>query len=510
MATHKGSREARRLGIRPMSEQEQREKTEQQRIMEDAVRQLERLGGATFREDDIIFQGKQLIVPESMTLEQSVTFIEGKIEELTVQTDFSHMFRYRPWDVAFCAWNVMRETFGAVRHKDSTVQTFFGPMKAPPRLMDIPTGPGETTQVPWGNFILPHLPEVTFTIDSTKDPELGLIGFMTAEGPKRWRYAVHGVFNLVEEELAKRSLYRGRAFDGRDNPQFLDLSMIDPDKMVYASETLAQLETSLWSAIRYRESLKEVGVPFKRAALLSGGFGVGKSMAINRTGQVCNEEQVTFILVRPGRDKLRDALTTAKMYQPAVIAFEDVDNLADAGKESDQISEILDLFDGIEAKNSEIMLVLTTNHVERLHKGMLRPGRLDAIIEIGTPDAAGIRKLVEVNIGDRLEEWIDWDQVTEAMVDFLPAFVVEAAQKAVRYSLVREKGLLNGTKIQTQDLVNAGQGLRPQHDLMQEAKETTTKPEIDSAVERIIATHVESVGNRITRTLSGDDLIKEV
>lgn len=497
MSSHTKRKERMKMRMRTLSEQEQKEKTEQQEVMEDAVRQLEILGGATFREDDIIFSGKQLVIPETMTLEQSVQFIEGKIEELTVVTDFSRSFKYRPWDVAFCAWNVMRETFGAVRHKDSTVKTMFGPMKAPPRLIDIQTGPNETTSVPWGNFILPHLPDVTFTLDAFYDEELGVVGQMTASGPKRWRYAVHGVFNLVENELRERSLYRGRQFDGRENPQFLDLSMIDKEKMVYASETLSQLETSLWSAIKYREALAEEGVPFKRAVLLSGSFGVGKSMAINRTGQVCEEEQVTFILVRPGRDNLREALTTAKMYQPAVIAFEDVDNIADAGKDSLQISEVLDLFDGIEAKNSQIMLVLTTNHKEKLHKGMMRPGRLDAIIEIGPPDAEGIRKLIEVTIGDKLDLHIKWDEVAEAMEGFLPAFVVEAGQKAIRYALVRNNGVLNGARITSEDLVSSGIGLRPQYDLMQDASETTVKPEIETVIEKIVTTQTDSMSKKV-------------
>lgn len=493
-----------KLKIRPLSEQEQREKTEQQRVMEAAVRELEKLGGATFREDDIIFQGTQLILPESMTIEQGLEFLENKRVELTVATDFSRIYKFRPWDVAFCAWNVMRRTFGAVSHKDRTVQTMFGPMSAPPQLHDIQVGPNETASVPWGNFVLPHLPEVVFSLTSHHDEEFGLVGVITAKGPKRWRYAVHGVFNLVQDELQNNSLYRGRAFDGRETPQFLDLSMIDPKKMVFAEQTWTQLEASLWSAIRYREAVEELGVPFKRAVLLTGGFGVGKSMAINRTGQICNEEHVTFILVRPGRDDLKEALTTAKMYQPAVVAFEDVDNLADAGKEAAKISEVLDLFDGIEAKNSKIMLVLTTNHVEKLHKGMLRPGRLDAIIPIGPPDANGIRKLIEVNSLDKLADDIDWDRVSLAMEGYLPAFVVEAAQYAQRYALVRNEGFLDGTKLNTQDLVAAGEGLRPQFELMQDAKESKDKPAIEEIMNRIIEENTEDAATRLLMALQED------
>jgi transitional endoplasmic reticulum ATPase len=36
---------------------------------------------------------------------------------------------------------------------------------------------------------------------------------------------------------------------------------------------------------------------------------------------------------------------------------------------------------------------MTTNHKDEIHKGMLRPGRLDAIIEIGAMDRPGVEKL---------------------------------------------------------------------------------------------------------------------
>lgn len=482
-----------------LSEHEREEKTKQQKVMEAAVRELERLGGATFREDDIIYQGKQLVLPETMDIRQAIEFLEAKDEELTVATEFTRTFKYRPWDVAFCAWNVMRQTFGAVVHRDRTVQTMFGPMKAKPQLIEIQTSATETTAVPWGNFILPHLPEVTFRLDSWYDEEEGVLGYMHAEGPKRWRHAVHGVFELVERELRERSLYRGRPFDGRPNPQFLDLSMVDPEKMVFAQDTLLQLEASLWTPLRYRRQTERMGIPFKRAVLLAGDYGVGKSMAINTTAVIADECGVTFILVRPGRDDLRAALATAKMYQPSVVAFEDVDTVAGADREREefQLTEILDLFDGIEAKNSKVMLVLTSNHKEKLHKGMMRPGRLDAIIDLGPPDAQAIRKLIEVNIGDRLEDDIDWEKVAQAHEGYLPAFVVESAQRAIRYALVRSEGSTASLSLTTEDLVASGFGMNSQYELMQGAKEHVEKPELAEALANVVRDAVRGTEKQV-------------
>lgn len=492
-------------GIVPVRERQDSTKGKSQKqVAREAIEALERLGGAIFREEDIVYAGNKLTLPEGMSIKQGIAFLQKKEAELTVPTDFYRVFKYRPLDVAYCTWNAMMRAFGSVSHQSRTVQTFFGPQKAPPQLIDVPVNAYESIQVPWGNFVIPYLPQVEFELGGTGDDEFGAVGYLNAQGPKRWQDAVHGVFEMVERELRERSLYRGKAFDGRPNPQFIDLSKHDPAKMVFAEQTGTQLNASLWGALVHRDVLARKGIPFKRAVLLSGDFGVGKSLAINETGRVCESEEVTFILVRPGRDSLRDAMMTARIYQPAVVAFEDVDIITDADQDARKITEVLDLFDGIEAKSTEIMLVLTTNHKEKLHKGMLRPGRLDAIIEIGPPDAKGIQRLIEVNIGDQLSDDIDWDLVGEAMEGYLPAFVVEAAHLAVRYSIIRAG--VGADKIETHDLVAAGYGLRPQFDLMTDARTEQAKaPSLDEAL-RVIAREESSIAAERTANAMGRKL----
>lgn len=445
--------------------------TAQDLVYKAAIEGLEQLGGKAFSEDDILFKGKELILPENMTLDEAVRFLSKKRDEWENPADFVRNYKYRPWDVAYCAHNALKRAFGVVAHNHSIVMGFFGPEKAPPQMITIPTGPHTTEQIPWGVLELPFLPKVTFELGSRNTRTEGQIGYIHANGPKKYRFAVQGIFELVERELEEHSLYRGKAFDGQDTPNFLDLSQVDPDKIVYAEDVLRQLNANLWTPIQHTEVVQKLGMPFKRAVLLAGDFGVGKSLAINRTGQVCEDREVTFILVRPGRDDLKQAMLTARMYQPAVVAFEDIETIADSGEDAKRMSEILDLFDGIEAKNSKVMLVLTSNHIDKLHAGMLRPGRLDAVIKIGPPDAGGIQKLVEVNMPDGyLDEKIDWPKVARAMEDYLPAFVVESTQRALRYLVARTDGKMDGSKITTDDLCDAADSLREQFTQMQLAK----------------------------------------
>lgn len=454
--------------------------SEFKRVQEAALRQLEQLGGKAFRDDKVAWEGDKLIIPTSMTIQDAIKFLQRKDAEENESASFARVYDFRPWDVAYCTYNAMTQYFGAFTQKAS--RGFWGE-KVPPQLIQINTGPNERTSVPWGNFEIPLVPGVTFTLGRTDSKTKGIVGYLAAEGPKKREHAIEGVFRLVEKELLENSLYRGKAFDAQDEPQFLDLSSLDPSKIVYSQNTMAQLEANLWSPLLYRKETAELGVPFKRAVLLSGDFGVGKTLAINRTGQIATAQGITFILVRPGRDNIHEAVNIAKMYQPSVVAFEDVDVIASPDQDNQSMSQVLDLFDGIEAKNSQVMLVLTSNRVEKLHKGMLRPGRLDAVIEIGTPDHDGIVQLVKNTVPEeQLDQSIDWFEVTEQMDGYLPAFIVEAAQRSLRYALVRHDGIMDGATINTEDLKAAALGLRPHFDLMQEASADGVKLGLERAL----------------------------
>jgi transitional endoplasmic reticulum ATPase len=231
---------------------------------------------------------------------------------------------------------------------------------------------------------------------------------------------------------------------------------------------LDSLEGSLWYVLRHTNECKDEGIRCKRAILLHGDYGTGKSSAAYITAQIAEANGWGFIMANPGVDDINDVLKTARLYQPCVVFAEDIDN--DANKvEQNEVSQLLESFDGLTSKSSEICLVMTTNHFETVHKGMLRPGRIDAVIEVGSLDRSGVETLVKAVVApERLSEDIDYDQVYEAMVGFYPAFVREALERSKTYAigrLAKEGNLVRGNihyVLSTEDLVKAAHGLRPQ------------------------------------------------
>lgn len=441
-------------------------------LQKEVLANLRVLGGKGIKDEDIIHEGTKFILPSNMTTAQAMRNLAKMVEALEQKTNFNRTFRYRPWDGAHATYQVLHRTFGSLGSKSQF--SLFGGEK-PPQLISFEVGPGQTAEVPWGILTIGAIPDAEVHLDMTEDKEFGSLFQISIVGPKRLRFEAEGIFKLIEQELETNSIYRGKAIDGAEMPSFLDLDGIDPRRVTYSGEVLHQLNANIWSLVEKTEDMRQLKLPLKRAVMLEGKYGTGKTLAAFLTAQKCVSNGWTFLYARPGKDDLIEVMRTARLYQPAVVFMEDMDVIPGANDESTtdntDISKMLDLFDGINAKGTEIMMILTTNYIERITRGMLRPGRLDAIIHIAALDRTGIRRLLEANVEEVLRDSdIDWEKVADAMTGFMPAFVKEAGDRAIRYAIAR--GIdPNNIKLLTEDFVGAADGLRPQLELMNKERE---------------------------------------
>lgn len=411
--------------------------SEEQSDRETFIQALGLLGGDRTAIDDVFFESPD--IPETGNLRHAATVLSGLISEEEEAADFSRTFRYRPWDGARAATAVLKRRYGLTVQQ--AVQSFFGPV--PPKLVTVNIGVNETEQIPWGEMTIPMLPNCVVMFDVDTEPMVGQLFHVTITGPKKLKNEVEAIFADIEKELQANSMYRGKAFDGKGMPEFLDLSTVDPDKVIYADDVAKQLTANVWSMLRYSEAMEDNGIPLKRTVLLEGPYGSGKTLAAFLTAQEAVANGWTFIYCRPGHDNLAQVMSTAQLYQPAVVFFEDIDVVANPDDtNADAVTRLLDTFDGMQSKGMKILGVLTTNHPEKIHKGMVRPGRLDAVIHIGALDLKGVTKLVcqTVPVG-LLDGDVDFEAVFAAMKDYLPAFCKEAIDRSVRYSIARGQGV---------------------------------------------------------------------
>lgn len=466
---------------------------------QEALAALATLGGRTTSDNDIKFEGKKFVVPATMKdLDEAIDYLDQIRTNEEASFSFSRTFRFRPYDGAVATGRAIRNAFGVAVGKP--IITFFG--SRPPELMDVEIDLDVYEQAPWGALEIPGLDGMTLYLGAQRDRELGHVFSINAEGPKKYRAHVSGLFDLIEDQLNRDSIYRGKAINGQSTPGFLDLSGVKPEKVIYTQEVMRQLEANVWSPIQHADQLDKLGQPGKRAVLFEGPYGTGKTLAAYLTAQKAVENGWTFIMVRPGRDNLQEVLQTARMYQPACVFFEDLDTVASPthGGE-DHMSKVLDLFDGLDTKGLKMLLVLTTNRVEKLHPGMLRPGRLDAVVSVGALDEDGITRLATQVLGDALDKNIDWGAVATAMDGYMPAFVKEALDRAIRYLVARGE-MANGA-INTVDLVAAAEGLRFQFNLQHGASEAPTGDQFTGQLGAIVQSAAQNAV-RNARILDSD------
>lgn len=428
---------------------------------------LAALGGNKSRlEDSVQFEGTKFVLPEQFRddMRGARRFLREYETAQNTKSDITRVFDYRPHDVAHALHMALSDVFGFTGTGE-VVKTPFGDIK--PEMVEVKTGIDQTVQVPWNRLKFVPL-NGHIDVGATRSPH-GHLGKITINAPRGYRDQVEGLFQVIEDNLRERSIYRGKALslDADGDIDFLDLSTIRREDVVYSPSVMSALEANLWLVIRNLDAFREAGQPIKRAVLLKGPFGTGKSLTAFLTAQECVANGMTFIFVKPGADLIK-AVSMARFYPPAVVFFEDVDVLQ--SNDPEKVSELLDAFDGLSSKGKEIMVVLTTNHEDEIYKGMLRPGRLDTVIHIGEPDRAGVQKIIEVKLRKTGVTFdVDFDEVYKACKDYMPAFVGEVAERSWREAWMRVNG--KPSVITTADLVKAAENLREQFDLMAAADE---------------------------------------
>jgi transitional endoplasmic reticulum ATPase len=446
--------------------------------------------------EEVMFHNQpKIMIPQGWSFAKTHEVLNRVEKDIETVVGHAKTFRYRPYDGAVAAYRVMHRRYGIAFGEAK--YTMFG--KEPPMTISVPISVGETIEVAWGSVTIPALDRTKFEIGHTMDPEYGLVFQLSAQYPKKLKKQIVSFFEEVEEELRTNSIYRGKAIVGTgNNPEFLDLSGFKREEVVFADTVQETLEGTIWSVLRYTDALRKEGVKIKRAGLLHGPYGCGKSSALQITALEAVDNGWTFIKAGVGQD-INEAMKTARLYAPSVLAVEDIDVSASTSEDG-KVSRLLETFDGITAKGAEMVVMMTTNHLKRIHKGMLRPGRLDAIVEISELDRNGIERLTRAVVArERLDELVDFDAVHKAMQitlkdpetdkdrvhTFFPAFVREALERAKTVAIGRNHGL-GDYVLDTEALVVAANSLHSHLELYLAADEGERKPVVDTVLKELV------------------------
>lgn len=426
--------------------------------------------------------GDKLIIPIGMSLPQAEELIQRRQKYMEEEMQFSEEFNFHPYDGANAINIVLERTFGWSCAEPTP--TMFG--DRPPALINIQVGPNEHRKVPWGRFSIPGCEDGWISTQATYDGQK--VRFCIAGVIKRkFEDKVTKIFDEVRKELKERSIYRGKAIklrftddDGHSldmpTPEFMDLTDVDESMLIYSESVQRQIDISLFGPIERVQDCIDNGINVKRGVLLAGTYGTGKTLAAKVGAKKAVRTGNTFIYT-PHADELNKAIEFGLQYQsPACVIFcEDIDR-AVTGERTVEMDDILNIIDGIDTKTARIVIVLTSNHLDEINPALLRPGRLDAVIEVTPPDAAAVIKLIRAYAGDTIAPNVNLDRAGVLLEGNIPAVIAEVVKRAKLAELSRVP--LGGkiTTISEQSIIEAAESIKYQVDLLRRRSGEAPKP----------------------------------
>mgnify|MGYP001576604722 CR=1 FL=1 len=279
---------------------------------------------------------------------------------------------------------------------------------------------------------------------------------------------VAAFLDAIAEQLDKHSIYRGKAIASSGG--FLDLSSVSQADAVYNEKVFRDLRAHVWTVIEHADLCDSVKAGLPRKVLFEGPYGSGKTFAALLTAQIALRLGWTFFYVMPtsggvlGVMQQMLAFARRDAYSPSILFIEDIDREQRDGN-SYELGAIMTEIDGICSKDRKILVIMTTNHNDKLSQGICRPGRIDKVIRFGTFTASDVerllRKIIPVNW---LDTALDWSKVTSACTNFSQAFVCEVGKAAMLLG-ISENGNHDETPVVTESaLIEAACDLKEQHE----------------------------------------------
>ncbi|GAA4750191.1 CDC48 family AAA ATPase [Sphingomonas daechungensis] len=197
--------------------------------------------------------------------------------------------------------------------------------------------------------------------------------------------------------------------------------------------------------LKHPEAFRRLGIRPAKGFLLYGPPGTGKTLLAKATAR---ESQANFIATKSSdllskwygesEQQIARLFARARQVAPTVIFIDELDSLVPArggGLGEPQVTErvvntILAEMDGLEELNN-VVLIGATNRPNLIDPALLRPGRLDELIYVGTPDTAGRRRILAIHTEDMpLARDVDLESLAQRTERFTGADLEDLVRRA--------------------------------------------------------------------------------
>ena len=250
-------------------------------------------------------------------------------------------------------------------------------------------------------------------------------------------------------------------------------------------EDLAEIVDFLKDPGKYTK----VGARIPKGVLLEGRPGTGKTLLAKA---VAGEAGVPFfsisgsdfveMFVGVGASRVRDLFAEAKKNAPCIVFIDEIDAVArrrgtgmgGGHDEREQtLNQLLVEMDGF-GVNEGIIVMAATNRVDILDPAILRPGRFDRKITIGSPDVKGREEILKVHAKNKpLAEDVNLGEVAQTTSGFTGADLENLLNEAAITAAKEGRGFIKQDDIQ-KSFIKVGIGTEKKSRIVSEKERKIT------------------------------------
>ena len=199
---------------------------------------------------------------------------------------------------------------------------------------------------------------------------------------------------------------------------------------------------------------QKVGITPPKGILLFGPPGTGKTLLAKA---VANSTNTTFIevvgselvqkFIGEGAKLVKDIFALARKRAPSIVFIDEIDALAatrmDTGTSGERevnrtFMQLLAELDGFEHLGN-VKVIGATNRIDILDQAIIRPGRLDRLIEVGLPDEEGRLEILKVHSQNMNLQKVKTKELVQRMEHFSGAEIRAACTEAGYFAIRQER-----------------------------------------------------------------------
>ncbi len=218
-------------------------------------------------------------------------------------------------------------------------------------------------------------------------------------------------------------------------------------------DVVQELKEVIELPLKKPELFEKIGIQPPKGVLLHGPPGTGKTLLAKA---VANSTDATFIevvgselvqkFIGEGAKLVKDIFALARRKAPSIVFIDEIDALAAKRMETGTSGErevsrtfmqLLAELDGFKHLD-RVKVIGATNRKDMLDAAIIRPGRLDRLIEVGLPDEESRHEILKVHCEKMNMQKVQKKELVQAMENFsgadIRAVCTEAGYFAIRSS----------------------------------------------------------------------------